>query len=899
MNESVSDIDRLKKENEELKKINSLFKKSIEYKNKFSLIMDSISDFVVITDTQGKIEFVNSALLKRLGYTFEELIGQTAHILISPKNSPEFVSKIYNATLQGSWSGDVLNISKNGEEFWASVDTTLLIQDGKAVGLSSISRDISERKRSEEKLKKSEEKYQSVVNNVKEVIFQTDADGLWTFLNPAWEEITGFTLDESIGQNFLNYVHPDDRQKNYEKFVPLIERKKEYCRHVIRYLTKDGGFRWIEVFARLTLDDEDKIIGTTGTLSDITDRVIAEEEIIKSKAQLNAILDNIPLLSWLKNDSLRYIAVNEPFASSLHLKADDIVGMTDLEIFPESIAIKNIEDDLEVIKAGKHKFVELPIIIDGETKQWVESFKTPIFNENGEVIGITGLERDITERKKSEEELKKAREVADKANRAKSIFLANMSHEIRTPMNAILGFAELLKNQISDKKQKDYLNGISISGNNLLRLINDILDLSKIEAGKIDIQNETVNVFSLLSEIRQIFSLKILEKELSFSIDIAQELPHYLFLDEMRLRQIFLNLVGNSIKFTNRGSVTVKIYCDNIDNLKNTLNLYIEVIDTGIGIAKDEQSSIFEAFKQQEGQSTRKYGGTGLGLTITKRLVELMNGNIFIESEVGRGTTFKLKFTEIKIASEKNKKQQIVGAFTDYVKFTKVKILLADDNEYNNIVVQGFLEEQDIKFIVAENGREAVELAEKEKPDLILMDIQMPELNGYEATKKIKKIEHLKRTPIVALTASVMYEDKEKIKKIFDGYIRKPVSKRVIINELIKFLPYTIEKNIDNNLNGNKTSEDVIAEININEFKFDEKIKKSLSDMFYKRWKEIQDGMFIDDIATFATDLNKFGARNKLENIEKISDILYSACESFDIEKITRLLKLFPKIIGK
>ena len=828
-----------------------------------------------------------------MNLSLDDLKGGKGAIVISHNNIPDLSISKLNKTLEKEQKENILSITKEGTELLVSANTIPLIKNNKVKGFAAVFCEVNKKKNVEEKLKEIEEKYQAVVNNLKEVIFQTDSQGLWTFLNPAWEEITGFTVAESIGENFLNYVHPDDRQKNYERFLPLIERKKDYCRHVIRYLTKDGGFRWIEVFARLTLDKDQNIAGTTGTLNDITERIIAEDELLKTKVQQKAILDNIPMLAWLKNDALNYIAVNEPFANSIQKSSDEIIGKTDIELFPKEKAIANIEDDNKVIKLGQQKLTEIPIQ-NGNTTKWIEVFKTPIFNENGEVIGITGVERDITGRKYAEMEINKAKELADKANNAKSNFLANMSHEIRTPMNAILGFAELLKGQIKEKKYTDYLNGISVSGSNLLNLINDILDLSKIEAGKIEVQKDTVNLNMLLREIKQIFSPKILEKELEFKLITSSNLPEFLILDETRTKQILINLIGNSIKFTETGSITIDVDCKH--KTEQTTDLIIKIADTGIGIPKEEQTTIFEAFKQQERQDNRKYGGTGLGLTITKKLIQIMGGSISVVSESGTGAVFTIILNDVKISTSLQSKPHI-ELLTESVTFNKVKILLAEDDEYNKIVIKGYLENQNIMIIYASDGEEAVQKAISEKPDIILMDIQMPIINGFIALQKIRKISELQNVPIIALTAWAMAQDVEKIKTLFSGYLIKPVSKNSLINELIKFIPYELNPTVEHsNINVENNDYEFNA-LDLEKLSLTYEEMETLKNEYYEQWKKIQEGMFVDDIEKFATDLQKFSAGKGLQILVNYSQALIVSTGSFDIDRITKLLKLFPLII--
>jgi len=892
------EIEKLQREIEELKKANSLLKTTARIQEDFSLIIEQTKDFVLIINMVGNIQYVNKAILDKLGYSRDELSGKNALVILSLRNSDKSTLEIFNETVKaGSWRGDIIYMAKGGAEFWVSAETTLLIKDGNPVGIASVSRDISDRKNYEEKLKIREEKYQNVINNLKEVFFQTDALGIWTFLNPAWEEITGFTVSESLGVNFIEFVHPDDKQKNIDKFAPLIERKKEYCRHIVRYITKDGGFRWIEVFARLTLDKNDKITGTTGTLNDITDRIVAEEENANSKTRLKAILDNIPLLAWLKNDSLRYIAVNEPYANSLGMTSSDVIGKMDLEIFSSDNAIQNIEDDLEVIRSGLQRYVEMPVR-DAEQTRWIESFKTPIFNNNGEVIGITGVERDITERKEAENEIKIAKDSADRANKAKSVFLANMSHEIRTPMNAILGFTELLKNYITDKKQLEYLNGIYISGNNLLGLINDVLDLSKIEAGKLDIKNEPVEIRTFMDEVVQMFSLKALEKGIELKAEVSPLLPMVLEIDELRIRQALINLVGNSIKFTAKGSVVIRLKRRNYNENKNILDLLIEISDTGSGIAQEEQEIIFEPFQQKEGQSVKVYGGTGLGLTITKKIVEMMNGSISLESQIDKGTVFRILLPDIVISAEKKEKAARMDENFEDICFDECKILVADDNEYNNMVIKGYLEKQDAELFIVQDGKAAIDVVMKKKPDLVLMDLEMPVMTGYEAAMYIKSLEEYRHIPIIAVTASLRLEEDKQNESVFSSYLRKPVSKQMLFTEIKKYIPFKIIAGADDVSRKDDTTKEIIEKCYLEIPKLSDNIKIEVRNVFYKDWREIYEGMFIDDILGFSEKLKKYAEENKYEFIYEYSAALYQAADAFEIEKITKLLDLFPKIAG-
>ena len=447
-----------------------------------------------------------------------------------------------------------------------------------------------------------------------------------------------------------------------------------------------------------------------------------------------------------------------------------------------------------------------------------------------------------------------AKEAADAANAAKSEFLANMSHEIRTPMNAILGFSELLRTQMAASKDRNYLDAISSSGRTLLALINDILDLSKIEAGKLELQYEPVSVARLVDEIQKLFSIKAGEKGIKLLTEIDPKLPRGLMLDEVRLRQVLFNVVGNALKFTEKGQVRIRVWAETVaavrpdvrphlgplprgegessDTVDHThapelrdprttalplpgeragvreshlpqdmgtdqnqdepdetrITLFLEVQDTGIGIPKDQQEHIFGAFAQVAGQSTRKFGGTGLGLTITRRLTEMMHATIEVRSEPGQGSTFRFMFPHVEITELAHADAVTTDGEGDFSQFAPATILVADDVALNRQLVAGYFEGTRHTLLAATTGLEAIEQAGKHRPDVILMDMRMPELDGYAATQRLKANAALKDIPVIAVTASSFREEEARARKACDGFIRKPFNRSELIAELKRFL---------------------------------------------------------------------------------------------------------------
>ncbi len=387
--------------------------------------------------------------------------------------------------------------------------------------------------------------------------------------------------------------------------------------------------------------------------------------------------------------------------------------------------------------------------------------------------------------RQSELDLEKAIEEAEAANRAKSEFLANMSHEIRTPMNAILGYSDLLDFMITDARQKGYVQAIRTSGRSLLSLINDILDLSKIEAGKMDLKLEATHVQDLLQEMAVMFQPRVMEKGLYFKTQPSYELPYTLLLDAGRLRQIAVNLIGNAVKFTESGGVAV--YCDYRPPSGESSSgaLILTVADSGIGIAKEAQQLIFKPFTQGDSELTKRYQGSGLGLTICKKLAELMGGSISISSREGEGSRFTVTIPCEPLVDA----GQSQGEADIDFEFLPATILVADDIETNRLLVVEILKQKGLDAVTAKDGLEAMEKAKEINPDLIIMDIRMPTMDGFESLKRIRALVPPITAPVIALTAQALTQDEEHIMAAgFDGYLRKPLARGDLYRELSRFL---------------------------------------------------------------------------------------------------------------
>ncbi len=469
-------------------------------------------------------------------------------------------------------------------------------------------------------------------------------------------------------------------------------------------------------------------------------------------------------------------------------------------------------------------------------------------------------------------ELEIAKKEAVAANKMKSEFLANMSHEIRTPMNAIIGFTDLLGKLPQEHVAKNYVKSIQDSSKLLLTLINDILDLSKVEAGKLQLEVVPTSLDIIARELNNVFSLKAKSKNIRFETVVDEGVPHSLLCDEVRLSQILFNLISNAIKFTHEGYVKVHISAVKHDS-NNLVDLKFVVEDSGIGIPKHEQQTIFEAFTQQSLQSNKFYGGTGLGLAIVTKLVAMMHGTISLKSELGVGSKFTVQFKNTLITDEETHNSKFVKQ--DII-FKEASVLIVDDIDINRKLLKDYFAELPFTLFEARNGKEAVEIFKREKLDIILMDIKMPEMDGYEATKIIKE---RSKIPVIAITASVMYRSDDQRNEIFDEFLHKPVEFDHLVNTLSKFLACEI------------IQVEPEPEIEINKIEIDT-VRAECSElvMMLKRAKEDGD---MDAIESFAHELKQCADRTDNQTFEHISEQLLMAVDSFDIEECNILLNKF------
>ncbi len=604
-----------------------------------------------------------------------------------------------------------------------------------------------------------------------------------------------------------------------------------------------------------------------------------EQELKQNQKQLQSIIDSIPLTVVISDSTGKILSANKHATEELELVTGGMETLRIDEFYADMQERSNVSRMLETDGLVNHEIVTFQL--KDETHPMLISI-IPIPYEDIEAYLTIAV--DMSERIEMENELNRAKQQAELANQAKSEFLANMSHEIRTPMNAIIGFTELLNEQLKEPRLKSFVKTIQSAGNTLLMLINDILDLSKIEAGKLSIQNNATNLFELFDDVSEIFTMNIRNKGLELYVDIDPKLPPSILIDSVRLRQILFNLLGNAVKFTHKGHIRLSVKATHIDNHESKMDLLISVADTGIGIAKEQQQKIFNVFEQSSAQDVQKYGGTGLGLTITKRLVEMLGGRISIESEVGQGSTFivELKSIDIAALSSSTGKQKSIDKEQERIIFDPAVVLVVDDVESNRELIRSIFSGTNIQVVLAENGRQAIEVNESENPDLILMDIQMPVMNGYEATKAIKQ--RFPQRPVVALTASVLRNEFEALDKgRFDAYLRKPVMKKDLFKTLAKFLPHKTVKQEKKN-----PQEFLLSEKSI---KYIHQIQSALEENMESLYKKAIKTNSLADIELFAKRIAKLAKDYDCEPLQQFASELQSKVDSFDISGLQTLLR--------
>jgi signal transduction histidine kinase/CheY-like chemotaxis protein len=522
------------------------------------------------------------------------------------------------------------------------------------------------------------------------------------------------------------------------------------------------------------------------------------------------------------------------------------------------------------------------------------------------VVGIVGvgagiyalrLSRLTLKHQQRERELVDAKLQAERSNQEKTVFLANVSHEIRTPMNAILGFSELLEGELREPKHRQYLRTIRSSASSLLLLITDILDMSKIEAGVMELFPEPTDPHEICDFIRTLFSEPAVKKGLKLECHVAEDLPRVLLIDRIRLRQILVNLVGNAVKFTDVGSVETRILWER-QQTNSPITLIIEVEDTGVGIPQDKLDAIFKPFVQAGAHPEKEKQGTGLGLSIVKRLVETMGGAVTVVSTLGQGSVFHLRFPNVPISARLSTSQKLLpDGEVDFNELRPATFLVVDDNETNCELMAGIFGGSHHRLVFGSSGEEAVAKACEIKPDIILLDVRMPGMGGVEALTKIRESAGLELVPVIAVTASSLTDEENSLKEKFSGYVRKPFSKRELFDELAEFLP----RHPKSGFNGDTSDTDQLdlSAAFANSAPAPGELVVQLRQLVAEPWPSLRDSVAINESKTFARNLESLGQQWQCRPLIVYAQRLLSDAENYAVMDLEKHLGEFAALVER
>jgi len=754
-------------------------KKILADLEQLSLVASKMINGVVISDANDKVVWTNNAFAGITGYDLNDVENKRLRDVIMVDAEDEEGLEEYNRLIESkrSYQLDILAQRKDGEKVWLSlINSVIYDKDGNIEKYIRLLVDITSRKATEKDL----QILSFAARKTSTGMLIRDKDGVIIWMNGALEKIVGYTLEEMKGKVFGDkLIGPETDVKVFAEAVNAVKENRPY-EVELKIYRKDKTSLWASLSNNPLINDAGEVERQVGVIVDIDKRKNAEEQLkllslVASSTTSGVVInDKQGKVEWVNNAFEKITGYNIDDVKARHL-GDTLKGeLTDVAIIERARRLSRNKQSFEVDLLAYRK--------DGQPL-WISVINSVILDDNGEVDKYIEVIIDITSKKRVEMELIAAKEEALQLNRAKDMFMSVMSHEIRTPLNAVIGMAHLLLDGNPLESQKENLGILKFSAENLMNLINDVLDFTKIETGNVELEKADVNLREMVQRITSSMQYKALEKNIYLNHIIEDAIPELVIGDSARLVQVLLNLVSNALKFTDTGGVTIDLKV--LEETNNNIRIRFAVTDTGIGIANDKINTIFESFKQAEADTTRKYGGTGLGLAISKRLIELHDSRINVDSVLGQGSTFwfTITFNRAVNNSINNDSKMEIGL--------SLSVLVVDDNQINRILVNKVLQKWGTTVDFAENGKEAVDkiLANKEY-DVVLMDVHMPIMGGLEATQILRANpdSYFQQLPIVALTASMLSSEVNQMTEAgMNDFILKPFDPKTLYEKLSRY----------------------------------------------------------------------------------------------------------------
>jgi len=767
--EVVEDVTARKQAQDELRRAN--------------FCIEQAGEGVLWIDPAGKIIFANQRACDDLEYSRAELLELTVFDIDADIDRAWWPGHWEDLRQRRSFVIESHHRTKTGRVFPVELGVNLMTWDGKEYNCVFL-RDITQRKTAQKQLAH----FSAIVQSSQDAIMSATLDGRFTSWNPGAERLFGYTAEEMIGRP-IALLLPSDRGDEASSLFAHLKKDVQIENFETQRRRKDGSLVDVSITLSPICDESDAVIGASAIARNITDRKRAQELVRASEERYRSLVENINLGILLIDGQCRITMINAAAAKLVGRRIDECLGQHCFQIFRRrSTPCEDCPGTQAMAQCCPRECEVNLDDVEGGRTVYARAF--PVFDADGTPQGFVEVVEDVTARKRAEQELRDAKTAAEAANQAKSEFLANMSHEIRTPMTAILGFSDILLESTRDGDTAEACLIIKRNGEHLLHLINDILDLSKIEAGKAEFDLQPCAPRQIVADVVRTMQVRADAKGLTLSVVCDADVPQEIRTAAVRLRQILVNLIGNAIKFTEVGGVQVALR--NEPRSDGRRRLRYDVIDTGIGIAEEQLALLFKPFSQVDSSARRRFGGTGLGLAISRRLAQALGGDITVTSTVGRGSTFSVVLETGEPAGDACPlpAETPCAAAPRSPLPRDCRVLLAEDGPDNQRLIGFFLRQAGALVTVVENGRQAVEaIAPPDRPlqayDVILMDMQMPVLDGYEATRELRRRGY--RGPILALTAHAMLEDRQRcLAAGCDDYMSKPLDRAALVRLVAK-----------------------------------------------------------------------------------------------------------------